>query len=151
MTTARLSLTLLESQTMKLTVAGEGFLEKLVVALGIAPVTLVDTHMSFMRARAIMVGAKLGVFDALAPAPLPASDVAARCGTAPAATEKLLNALVGSGYLSYNAGTYALAATARKWVTRDSPTSVRDKLLFEFVEWDLVEHFEDFVRTGRPL
>jgi SAM-dependent methyltransferase len=28
---------------------------------------------------------------------------------------------------------------------------MRDKVLFEFVEWDLVAHFEDYVRTGQPL
>jgi SAM-dependent methyltransferase len=136
---------------MKLTVAGENLFEKLVVALGIPPVTLVDTHMSFIRARAIMVGVKLGVFDALTPAPLTARDVAARCQTAPAGTEKLLNALVGAGYLAYRDRRYGLTTTARKWVTRDSPTSVVDKVLFEFVEWDLVEHFEEYVKTGRPL
>jgi len=107
--------------------------------------------MAFMRARAIMVAAKLGVFDALRERPLSAVDVAAKCGTAAGATEKLLNALVASDYITYRNGAYALTAGARKWITRDSPTSLRDKLLFEFVEWEMVEHFDDFVRTGRPL
>lgn len=136
---------------MKLTVAAEHPIERLVLALGIPPVTLMDTHMSFMRARAIMVGTKLGVFDALAGAPLDAAEVARRCATSPAATEKLLNALVGSGYLTFRSGAYSLSAVARKWVTSDSPSSMRDKVLFEFVEWSLVERFEDFVRTGQPL
>lgn len=62
-----------------------------------------------------------------------------------------MNALVGSGYLRFDRGTYTLSAVARKWVTRDSPQSIRDKVLFEFIEWTLVEHFEAFVRTGQPL
>jgi SAM-dependent methyltransferase len=136
---------------MKLTVSAENPIERLVLALGIPPVTLVDTHMSFMRARAIMVGTKLGVFEALAAGPLDAGAIAQHCGTAPASTEKLLNALVGSGYLLFRNAQYALSAVARKWLTRDSPTSMRDKVLFEFVEWALVEHFEDYVRTGQPL
>jgi hypothetical protein len=36
-------------------------------------------------------------------------------------------------------------------VLRDSPHSLRDKILFEFVEWLLVERCEDYVRTGQPL
>jgi SAM-dependent methyltransferase len=136
---------------MKLVVAAENPIERLVLALGIPPVTLMDTHMSFMRARAIMVGTKLGVFDTVAGGALAAADVAARCRTSPAATEKLLNALVGSGYLHAKDGRYSLTPVARKWVTSDSPTSMRDKVLFEFVEWALVERFEDFVRTGQPL
>jgi hypothetical protein len=136
---------------VKLTISSENPIERLVLALGIPPVTLMDTHMSFMRARAIMVGTRVGVFDALAAGPLAAATVAERCGTAPASTEKLLNALVGSGYLRYRRAQYALSAVARKWLTSDSPTSMRDKVLFEFVEWALVEHFEAYVRTGEPL
>jgi SAM-dependent methyltransferase len=136
---------------MKLTVAPENLIERIVLALGLAPVTLVDTHMSFLRARAIMVGTKLGVFDALAAAPLAAADVAKRCATSPAATEKLLNALAGSGYLTFDGTSFALSAVARKWLTRDSPQSLRDKVLFEFLEWQMAERFEDFVRTGQPL
>src|SRR3954452_21626428 len=101
---------------MKLSVTAENPIERVVLALGLAPVTLMDTHMSFMRARAIMVGVKLGVFDALAAGPLSAADIAARCATAPDATVKLLNALVGSGYLRATHDRYALAAVARKWL-----------------------------------
>jgi len=107
--------------------------------------------MSFMRARAIMVGTKLGIFDVLAAAPLRSNDVALRCGTHPSATEKMLNALVGSGYLFFRNGTYSLSSSARKWVTSDSTASIRNKILFEFIEWTLVEGFEDFVRTGQTL
>jgi SAM-dependent methyltransferase len=136
---------------MKLSVSPESPIERLVLALGIPPVTLMDTHMSFMRARAIMTGTKLGVFDVLAAGPLAVAAIAQRCGTHPASTEKLLNALVGSGYLRFRNARYALSPTSRKWLTSDSPASMRDKVLFEFVEWALVEHFEDYVRTGQPL
>src|SRR6266404_3552756 len=92
---------------MKLIVAAENPIERLLLALRIPPVTLLDKHKSFMRARAIMVGTKLGVFDTLANAALSAGEVAARCSTSPAATEKLLNALAGSGYLEATDGRYA--------------------------------------------
>lgn len=136
---------------MKLIVAAENPIERILLALGIPPVTLMDTHMSFMRARAIMVGTKLGVFDALTSGASTAAEVATRCGTSPPATEKLMNALVGSGYLRFDRDSYTLTAVARKWVTRDSPHSIRDKVLFEFIEWTSVEHFEAFVKTGQPL
>jgi hypothetical protein len=54
---------------MKLTVAAENPLERIALALGIVPVPLIDTHLSFLRARAIMVATRLGVFEALAAAP----------------------------------------------------------------------------------
>src|SRR5439155_171058 len=118
---------------------------------GTGKVELVHTQMSFIRARAIMVGTRLGIFESLAGAPLAAGEVAKRCHTNPAATEKLLNALVGSGYLRFGASQYSLAPLARRWVLGDSPWSLRDKILFEFLEWAFVERFEDFVRTGRPI
>ncbi len=136
---------------MKLTVSGENGIERLLLALGIPPVTLMDTHMAFMRARSIMVGTKLGLFDALSAGPLTADVVASRCSTSAIATEKLLNALVGSGYLRFRDGHYALSSIARKWVLSDSPTSIRDKVLFEFLEWAFVAQMEDYVRTGQPL
>ena len=46
---------------MKLSVSGETAAERLAIALGLAPVPLVDTHMSFLRARAIVVATKLGM------------------------------------------------------------------------------------------
>ncbi len=134
---------------MKLSVSGESAAERLAIALGLAPVPLVDTHMAFLRARAIMVATKLGLFEALAGGPLSSDAVATRCGTSPAATPKLLNALVACGYLRGATGEYALTSRARTWLLADSPQSVRDKVLFEFFEWSMVEGTEAFVRTGR--
>ena len=136
---------------MKLTVRGENPLERLALALGIAPITLMETHLSFLRARAIMVATKLGVFDALAAGPADAAAIAGRCGTAPHPTRKLLNALVGCGYLAFARNAYRLTPRARTWLTSDSPRSVRDKVLFEFIEWALVERLEDYLRDGEPV
>jgi SAM-dependent methyltransferase len=136
---------------MKLTVAAENPLERVALALGVAPITLMETHLSFLRARTIMVATKLGVFDALAAAPSDAAAIATRCGTAPRPTTKLLNALVGCGYLAFARDTYRLTRRARTWLTSGSPRSVRDKVLFEFIEWTLVERMEDYLRNGQPI
>jgi SAM-dependent methyltransferase len=136
---------------VKISVVPENPMEWLLIALRIPPAPLADTHLSVMRTRTIMVGTKLGVFDVLAKKPLPAAEVAKQCCTSPRATEKLLNALVGSDYLEFSQGDYRLSAVTRKWLTSDSPLSVRDKVLLEFLECAWVEHFEDFVRTGKSL
>ena len=135
---------------MKLKVVAENPLEGVVLALGIAPVTIVDTHMSFLRSRAIMVATKLGVFDAIAGGAKTAVQIAAACGTEAHATEKLLSALVGSEYVAQSGAEYTLRPVARKWTLTDSPYSLRDKILFEFIEWKLVEGVEAYVRTGQP-
>src|SRR5690349_20278465 len=136
---------------MKLKVAGENPLEQLVVSLGVAPVTLVDTHMAMLRARAIQVGTKLGVFDAVGAGAETVEAIAAKCGTDRVATEKLLGALAGSGYLRYGNGRFGLTPVSKKWVWSSSPDTLRDKILFEFIEWDIIGRTEDYVRSGQPL
>jgi SAM-dependent methyltransferase len=44
-----------------------------------------------------------------------------------------------------------LRRVSRKWLLRDSPNSIADKLLLQFLEWDWMERAEDYVRTGEPL
>lgn len=136
---------------MKLQVSGEHLIERIVLALGVAPVTLMDTHMSMLRSRSIMVGTKLGLFEAIAEGARTAHAIAAACHTDEAATGKLLSALTGSGYLHHRDGTYALSPVARKWVLATSPHSLRDKILFEFFESAMIDRMEDYVRTGQAL
>jgi predicted O-methyltransferase YrrM len=125
--------------------------EWLIARLNVAPRPLIETQMAYTLARLIMVGTKVGAFDALADGPLTAEEVADRCGTNAVGTDKLLFALAGAGYLSADGDRYALTPVSRKWLLRDSPHSVADKLLLQFLEWDWMERAEDYVTTGEPL
>lgn len=129
----------------------ENPVERLIARLNLAPRPLLETQMAYTLARLIMVGTKLGVFEAVADGPATPQQVAARCGTSPVGTEKLLFALTGAGYLKAEDGAFALTPVSRKWLLRDSPNSIADKLLFQFLEWDFMERAEDYVRTGEPL
>lgn len=115
------------------------------------PRPLLETQLAYTLARIVMVGAKLGVYDALAAGPRTAQQVAEDIGTDPAATEKLLFALAGAGYTRATDHGYELTAVSRKWLVSDSKSSLADKLLFQFVEWDWMENAEDYVRTGGPM
>ncbi|MFY9821416.1 MAG: class I SAM-dependent methyltransferase [Thermoanaerobaculia bacterium] len=136
---------------MKLGGIPQSPLEWLAAKLGLLPQPLLDTHVAMLLARAVMEGTRLGVFEALAAGPLAAEDVAARCGCEPRATRKLLEALAGSGYLRFAAGRYALTPLSRKWLLSAAGTSLRDKMLLLFLEWDFTARTGDFVRTGKPL
>jgi hypothetical protein len=115
----------------------ENPVERLIVRLNLAPQPLIETQMAFTLARLIMLGTKLGVFDALAGEADTARGVAERLGTDPDGTGKLLFALAGAGYLKAEDGErYALTPVSRKWLVRDSAHSIADKLLFQFLEWD---------------
>ncbi|MEA2600957.1 MAG: hypothetical protein QOF89_1949 [Acidobacteriota bacterium] len=136
---------------MKLGGRPQNPIEWLGAKLGLLPQPLLDTHVAMLLARAVMEGTRLGVFEALAAGPLTAEEAAARCNGEPRATRKLLDALAGCEYLRFDSGRYALSPMARKWLLAGSPQSLRDKMLFQLLEWDYLEHLGDFVRTGQPL
>jgi SAM-dependent methyltransferase len=129
----------------------ETFSERLALLAGLAPTPLVDTFHAVIVARAVMVATRLGVFDALAEAPLAGADIAAAVGVPEPGMEKLLNLLVAAGYLGFGKAGYSLTPTARKWLVGDSPHSVRDAVLLRFLEWQAIEAMEDFVRTGKAI
>jgi SAM-dependent methyltransferase len=136
---------------MKLGVIPENLLERLLLAVKIVPTPIFDTQIAFMLARTIMAGTKLGIFEALAAGPLSAAEVTAHCKTDSYATIKLLNALVGAGYLRTRRERYFLKPVAQKWLLKDSPRSIYDKMMFHFTEWEWTANYEAYVRTGKPL
>jgi SAM-dependent methyltransferase len=126
-------------------------LEWVALKLELAPRALADTHGAMLLARTVMAGAELKVFDALAARPLTAEEVAAACGAAAGPTALLLDALAACGYLSFRNGRFRLTRRARPWLLSAEPSSVRDKLLLQSIEWRWLETLEEFVRSGRPL
>src|SRR5690349_5044970 len=98
-----------------------------------------------------MAGAALGVFEAIGRGGKTADEVAADCKTHPRATKQLLDCLTGLGYASWSDGRYALPPRYRKWLLRESPTSLVDKLVFQLTEWNWMARLEDVVRTVQPV
>lgn len=129
----------------------EGPLERFLLAANLAPTPLVDTIVALLLARTLMVATKLDVFEALADGPSAADNVARRCGTDPTATKLLLDTLVGCRYLTLDGALYGLAEVARKWMRSDSPLSLRDATLHRYLDVWVLVHYEDYIRTGKPL
>jgi SAM-dependent methyltransferase len=136
---------------MRLGIIGEGLIERIIARTNVAPAPLMETQVAFSMARSIMAGVKLGIYDAIGTRAATAAEVAAACKTDPEATTKLMNTLVGCRYLRHRDGRYKLTPKARKWLLRDSPHSIANKLLMQYDEWDVVAKYEEYVATGRPL
>ena len=136
---------------MRLGAIPNGVVERIAFALGLVPTPLLDSIIALLLARTVMVATRLGVFETMAGQPCRAEDIASQCGTAPPATRKLLDALVGAGYLRLRAGRYALAPVARRWLLKDSPRSLHDAILMQFMDEQFIAQMESFVRTGTPI
>ena len=136
---------------MRMGVIPENLGEGIALALGVVPTPLANTLVGLLLARTIMAATQLGIFDALDRDPLTAEEVARRCHTDTAATGKILRSLVSADLLRMTGDGYRLAPVAAKWLRTESPCSLRDSVLFTFVEMDILGHLEDYVRTGTAL
>lgn len=136
---------------MRLDGVGENPIERVLMRSNVPPWPLLHTQMAYTLARVIMAATELGIFEALGDEAVPAAAIAERCSTDPHATEKLLFALAAAGYAQERDGGYALTPRSRKWLTRDSPYCLADKMLLQFDEWDWMERSEEYVRSGRPM
>src|SRR6266699_4080677 len=135
---------------MRLDTVPENLLERIALRAGVVPTPLGDTIVAMTLARAIMVATKLGIFEVLAKQACTTHEVAALCGLDQHATEALLFALAGAGYVRCKDMRYTLSPVAQKWLLRSSPQSLYDYMLFNFLNWTWDERFEDFLRTGTP-
>jgi len=129
----------------------EGLIERVALRFELGPVALADTHVTMIAARAIMAGASLGIYDAIDDGAHDAAEIARACRTDPPATRTLLAALVALGYLHERAGRYTNSRRVERWMLARSPRSVKDKLVFQRVEWELLARLEDHVRSGAAI
>jgi SAM-dependent methyltransferase len=98
-----------------------------------------------------MAATQVGIFDALDQDSLTCDEVARRCNTDAAATGKILRSLVSADLLHLDGDRYRLAPVATKWLSTASRHSLRDSVLFTFVEMEILGHLEDYLRTGTAL
>src|SRR5215475_10801651 len=132
---------------MKLTSIPENLSEALALAAGTVPTPLIDTLVGLLLAKAVIAGTALGVFDVLEHGPLPASEISRRCNTNHGATERLLRALYGCGYLAWQKNAYRLSRSSRHWLRRGGSNSVRAAILHRDLDLRFMR-FEDYVREG---
>jgi len=111
---------------LRLRAVAENPIEWALDRLGLLPRPLADTIVAMLLSRTVLTGTKLGVFEALADGTKTVEEVAARCGTHPGATGKLLFALAGARYLEEEDGRYALAPMARRWMLASAPRSLHE-------------------------
>ena len=136
---------------MHMGLIAENIFEFLALRLGFVPTPLGETFIGLVLTRTILVGTKLGIFQALTPSPATAPEVAMRCSTHPRATEKLLNALVSTKLLRVRGNRYSLSQVGRKWLLKESPQSLYDSMLFGLVEAELLTGLEDFIHSGKAI
>lgn len=129
----------------------ENLPERLALALGLVPLPLAQSLPTLLMTRALMAGARFGLFQALADGPRTAEEVAGRCGTDPRATRILLDTLVSLEHLRLSGKRYGLTAGARRWLLPGSPQSLHESLLYRYLEWDWIARLDGLIEKGEIL
>ncbi len=126
-------------------------LERLLIGLGIAPRPMFDTSLGIGRAKAILVGNKLGIFEKLAVHPMSARELADVLSVSEHGISLLLDALYGVGYVQRKRGQYTNASVAQKWLVESSPYYMGN-LLRHFEDlWQPIGRLDEAVKAGRPV
>ena len=103
------------------------------------------------RSQTLYAGVRVGIFEAVGQAALPASQVAGELGLDPAMTYRLLRALASLGLLhQHDAQTFSVSDSG-ELLRSDHPQSMRDALLLrEGPEHTAIwKHLPDIVRDGK--
>lgn len=115
------------------------------------PRALRRASFDFRRARAVMAGVALGVFDALEAGPLSAEEAASTLALDLRGARALLEALTASGVLHRIGDRYAPAGAASSLLAAGGKESRRHVVLHDLWHWGLWARLEDSVRTGAPV
>jgi len=128
-----------------------GLAERLALALGKVPVPLLDAIYGPIKARALMAGERLGIFEALRDGWHAPPDLARTLGLDAASLELLLRVLCVADYLEHRDGRYALSDLGRRTMLRGGPMELRGFVRWNEVQMRLIDRREDVVRTGQGL
>lgn len=103
----------------------------------------------YWPAKAVLVAARLDVFSTLHRSGKRAEEVARRLNLDARATELLLNALVGLGFLRKSGERFSNTAHAERFLVRTSVENMLFMLRHHDNLWSLWSKLEETVRTGR--
>jgi 2-polyprenyl-3-methyl-5-hydroxy-6-metoxy-1,4-benzoquinol methylase len=110
---------------------------------------MLDAVFGPLKTRSIMAGVSLGLFEALRDGPSTAVSLATELGLNADALDLLMRMLVVCEYLVQRGDGFALSRLARKTMVKGAPMQMVGYLRFNYAQWELMEHLEELVRTGR--
>ena len=125
--------------------------ERIALAAGLVPIPVLDTLFGMLKARCVMAGVRLGIFEALAQEPRSAASIAAALRLDESCLDLLLRTLVYCGYLVLDGERFALSPLGRKSMVSGAPRELTGFVQWNYTQWEFAGHLETLVRTGKGL
>ncbi len=126
----------------------EGLMENVALRAGKVPIPLIDVLFGPMKARVVMAGVRLGIFDSLSAKSATACELASSLHLNEECVEMLLRVLVHSDYLDCSAGHFSLSRLSRRTLAPGAPMDRRGYVEWSYTQWEILEHLEELVRSG---
>ncbi len=137
---------------MQLKITPDNLLEGLALYLNQVPVPLLHGQVFPILSKAVLEAVDRGIFERIEEGHTTAETIAAVCRLHPAATAGLLEVLVPLGYLRVRKQRYSLTKMSRKWLLRDSESSLAALMVYNNrVVWPWLEQLGEFLETGKGL
>jgi hypothetical protein len=125
--------------------------ERLALAFGKVPIPLLDALYSILKARTLMAGVRLGVFEGLSAGPEKSTELARRLKLDARFLDLLLRNLVLSGYVIQKDDGYELSKLGRRTMVPGGDMEMSGYVLWNYQQWEMLSRLEDAVRCGRGL
>jgi ubiquinone/menaquinone biosynthesis C-methylase UbiE len=118
---------------------------------GITPQKIAEDFWGGWKTQTIIAGIQLDVFTYIAAGQRTAKAIARAARASQRGTERLLDALVGLGYLKKRDTEYALDPIAEKFLVRGKETYLGGMAYTTMLRWDTWPRLAQAVRTGLPV
>ena len=125
--------------------------ERLALAAGLVPVPILDTLFGMLKARVVMAGVRLGVFEGLALESHTEASLATALKLDAECLGMLLRCLVYCGYLELEGDRFSLSALGQRSMVEGAPRDLTGFVQWNYTQWQFAEHLETLVRTGEGL
>jgi 2-polyprenyl-3-methyl-5-hydroxy-6-metoxy-1,4-benzoquinol methylase len=125
--------------------------ERLALLAGAVPLPAIDLSFGPLKARMIMAGVRLGIFQALAAGPHTHLQLAESLKLDASCLDLLLRCLVYGGYLELQGERYALSSLARNTMIDGARREMTGFAEWHYTHWEYIGHLEELIRTGEGV
>ncbi|HXG93426.1 MAG TPA: methyltransferase [Blastocatellia bacterium] len=117
----------------------------------VTPQQIINDLWQARGAQALVAGVELKVFDHIAAGKRSAKEIARAAEASERGTERLLDALVGMGYLSKKNNRYGLTAVSEKFLVSNTPAYMGGFVYETKMTWPGWAKLTEVVKSGRPI
>lgn len=115
-----------------------------------SPSRILDTVYAFRPARVLLTSFELGIFTAMGGSPKESREIAQTLGTSERATDRLMNALCGMGFLKKKGGRFLNTPLTARYLVKDRPDYLAG-LMHQVALWKTWSTLTQAVREGSSV